>query len=63
MVNSFVVNSNYGENPMIQWIGFIGNIETGKPRDLHGKIDGFLYVVHPTNRSSSCFLVGGFTPF
>jgi hypothetical protein len=42
MVNSFVVNSNYGENPMIQWIGFIGNIETGKPRDLHGKIDGFL---------------------
>ena len=63
MVNSFVVNSNYGENPRIQWIGFVGNIETGKPHDLHGRIDGFLQVVHPTNCSSSCFLVGGFNPF
>ena len=47
MVNSFVVNSNYGENPRIQWIGFVGNIETGKPHDLHGRIDGFLQVLIP----------------
>lgn len=26
-----------------QWIGFHGKIETGKPHDLHGKIDGLRF--------------------